>query len=336
MTTITVRVPEWLKKEMSRYKEINWADVIRDSIKRKLAELKQPTMIDDLIKEYIKQKNEIKLRTLDLFANFLKQYYILENIKIMYGEEAVDVAQEALSDLSSLGIKKPYDEIGNIEVSEIISSAFSINDVYDLFEEKLRKRLSNTNKYIEDAVWLLSQYGSRIVPDGFERTFKILHPDFEGDILNELVKIGILYKDYYESRAYSHLEYKVPTYATSILEEFTAKRIELIKENLMELVWEGWFKEFLEWMSEDSYPKVFEAYREDEIKEEYKKRYGRDFNEILSQLIKKYLVIIDYWPRRRRAGKRKSEPPYWVIKITPTALSLDTFITLLNSKAELR
>ncbi len=39
MANITLSVPEDLKKEMEKFPEINWSEVARDSIKKKIAQL---------------------------------------------------------------------------------------------------------------------------------------------------------------------------------------------------------------------------------------------------------------------------------------------------------
>lgn len=39
MTNITLSIPEDLKKEMENFPEINWSEVARDSIKKKIAQL---------------------------------------------------------------------------------------------------------------------------------------------------------------------------------------------------------------------------------------------------------------------------------------------------------
>ena len=39
MANITLSIPEELKREMEKFPEINWSEVARDSIKRKIAQL---------------------------------------------------------------------------------------------------------------------------------------------------------------------------------------------------------------------------------------------------------------------------------------------------------
>lgn len=39
MANITLSIPESLKKEMEKFPEINWSEVARDSIKKKIAQL---------------------------------------------------------------------------------------------------------------------------------------------------------------------------------------------------------------------------------------------------------------------------------------------------------
>jgi len=328
MTSITIRVPDWMKTEMERHKDINWAEVIRSCIRTKLAQFKQPTVIDELVERYLRQDDEVKLRTLEVFAELLNVYYVLDNIRIMYGDNAVNKAQEALDELKDLGIEDPYDKIGNVEAREAIFYVFDEKGVYGKFEGKLRKEISHADNTIKDAVWLLSQYDSRVVPDGFERTFKILHPNFNKDILNELVRIGILYKDYYDSRAYSHWWYRVPSYASLVLEEIAKSREEFVKKNLKKLIRAEWFKDFLKWMG--STIKWIMVYEEENVKTEYKELYGKDLDEVLSTLVRDGILIIDYYPRRRRAGRRKSEPPYWMLRITPTASKVMSFDILFD------
>ncbi len=62
--------------------------------------------------------------------------------------------------------------------------------------------------------------------------------------------------------------------------------------------------------------RVVPEYEEDRVKEEF--QGSKPFDEVVAELIRKGIVIIDYRPHRRRAGKRSSRPPYWVYKFTPT------------------
>jgi len=39
MVNITLSIPEGLKKEMEKFPEINWSEVARDSIKKKITQL---------------------------------------------------------------------------------------------------------------------------------------------------------------------------------------------------------------------------------------------------------------------------------------------------------
>jgi len=39
LTNITLSIPRELKKEMEKFPEINWSEVARDSIKKKIAQL---------------------------------------------------------------------------------------------------------------------------------------------------------------------------------------------------------------------------------------------------------------------------------------------------------
>lgn len=72
------------------------------------------------------------------------------------------------------------------------------------------------------------------------------------------------------------------------------------------------------------------VYEEEKVKTEYKELYGKDLDEVLSILVKEGILIIDYDPRRRRAGRRKSQPSYWMLRITPTASKVMSFDILFD------
>ncbi len=330
MTSITIRVPDWMKAEMDRHKEINWAEVIRNCIRTKLAELKPVIVIEELVDKYLKQNDEIKLRTLDLFAENIGEYQISSNIKIMYGEWAIQKASETLSELKEIGIEKPYNKIGDSEAREVISDVLDRKGIYDMFKEKLKMELRSAEKYITDAIWLLSHYDYRkILPEGFIRTFGILHPEFKGDIMYDLTRMGMLYMNYSRTTHYFYKYYKVPLYAHKVLEDIAQNNEKFVRDNLRKLIKENWFIDFIKWMnidinnlSYDSYwwnSKWIGIYKEREVKDSYKKTYGKDFDEVLSTLIKMGILIIDYRPEKRRAGSR-GHPPFWVLRLTPIAI----------------
>ena len=80
---------------------------------------------------------------------------------------------------------------------------------------------------------------------------------------------------------------------------------------------------FFKWM--DGCWKCVEAYVEESIIKKELEEKGLDlsieeFREVSKKLIEEGILIIDYFPRRRRVGRRKSQPAEWIYKITHDAL----------------
>lgn len=207
-------------------------------------------------------------------------------------------------------------------------------------------------KYIvEDAIWLVSQYAyndfykeycRKIHPEGFERTFKILHSN-SNNVLDVLTQWGILRRGYYRSKAYRYPYYKVRGKTKTrrkLLDNIAKSQEETIKENLKDLLSEDWFLDFLKWMGYKE-EKWIDIHQESNVKESYQQSYGKNLDDVISELVKKYILIIDYHPERRRNGRRKHEPPYWVLRIAPTTLKVklefsEILAVLKGLKASLR
>ena len=183
---------------------------------------------------------------------------------------------------------------------------------------------------VEKAVWLLSQYfvsdpisehsfTKYIVPNGFVRTLEImLDRNDVSDLIERLIKIGLVFIDLYSSRAYYHemivsADYAYPVFKNSFLKDGYLVSSYLTGSERSD------FMAFFKWLSK-GYGLEFRAvaeYEEDKVKREFDGK--RPFDEVLAELIKNGIVLIDYWPYRRRAGKRSSMPPHWVYKLTPAA-----------------
>ncbi len=57
MTTVSVRIPDKMKKEMDKHSEINWSEVLRQAIKKKLKNQRKPNQIRAvLINERIRKQ----------------------------------------------------------------------------------------------------------------------------------------------------------------------------------------------------------------------------------------------------------------------------------------
>ncbi len=51
MPTITLSVPEQLKKDMDSFKEVNWSEVTRELIRGKIERLKLLKKMDEMLKD---------------------------------------------------------------------------------------------------------------------------------------------------------------------------------------------------------------------------------------------------------------------------------------------
>ena len=151
------------------------------------------------------------------------------------------------------------------------------------------------------------------------RTHQIYFDLDEGnaqELINELVKIRFVYRDYFDSRAYSYPFLHIPDYAEGIISE--------LMENVK--ITFNYYKEsndliiFLKWIR-GIRKNVSEYKEEEEIKKELIE-INMDFNKfikIVNKMIKGKILVIDYDPRRRHTGRRRSSPAMWIYKLTPVA-----------------
>ena len=221
--------------------------------------------------------------------------------------------------------------------------------VYDKFEEDLRRKLEAESWEVKEAAWLLSQYFIEdpyrdyeysiwVEPHGFTRALGIiLDREDVLDVINRLVEIGLVFWDLYSSRAFFHEMIVGADYARSLFIELSTQEGYWFQGISTSLLKNPDFMAFLKWLSSHGleFRPVVE-YEEEKAKREFKG--SRPFDEVLAELVKRGVVLIDYWPHRRRAGKRSSRPPYWVYRLTPVAKRklLPRLLTECLSKLNLR
>ncbi len=328
MPNLTVRLPEDLYRRVKERRDINWAEVVRRSI---ISYLNQP-LVTDKLDEYIwnlvKEGEWEKLRYLhmktELLAEIYGWNYARRNLEIMYPNKADKIQQQVDSDLASMGIDPKLVGYGpnNRRISEIVKDYMILHGVYDYFVEDCRKKLSNTNWKVREAAVILSQYESTHIPlDGFLRTLQIYFDLDEAnaqELINELVRVGLVYRDYYDSRAYSYPFLRVPDYAQDIISEL-ADNVKIAfnyYSNPEDLLL------FLKWMR--GIRKYVLEYREDEEIKKELEEIGTSidlskFKEIINKMVKGKILVIDYDPHRRHTGRRSSSPAMWIYKLTPAA-----------------
>ncbi len=328
MPNLTVRLPEDLYRRVKERRDVNWAEVVRRAI---ISYLNQP-LVNDKLDEYIwslvKEGEWEKLRYLhmktELLAEMYGWNYAKRNLEIMYPDKANEIQRQVNNDLASMGIDPRLVGYGpnNRRISEIVKDYMILHGVYDYFIEECKKRLSNTSWKVREAAEILSQYESTHIPlNGFLRTMQIYFDLDEAnaeELINELVRVGLVYRDYYDSRAYSYPFLRLPDYAQDIINEL-ADNVKITFNYYSEpndLIL------FLKWMG--GIGKYVLEYREDEeIKKELKEiRISIDLNkfkEIINKMVKGKILVIDYKPHRRRTGRRSSSPAMWIYKLTPAA-----------------
>ncbi|MCS7385797.1 MAG: hypothetical protein NDF55_03515 [archaeon GB-1867-005] len=329
--TFTFRLPKELLKRMKERRDINWAQIFREVIRRVLNEPVLPKAIEDLIHSLYKSDDWEALLCLYLKADLLNERYILRNLETIYPGRATEIVDRLNSLLSDMGVDPRLSGYSDgLFLRDIVKDGLLMYGVYDKFEEDIKEKLEDECLEVKKAVWLLSQYfvsdpfsehgfTRYIVPNGFARTLRImLDRNDVSDLIERLIRMGLVFIDLYSSRAYYHEMIVGADYAYPIFKNSFLKGDYFVSSYLTGSERSD-FMAFLKWLSK-GYGLEFRAvveYEDDKVKREFDGK--RSFNEVLTELIKKGIVLIDYWPYRRRAGKRSSMPPRWVYKLTPAA-----------------
>ncbi len=333
---ISVRVPWKLKKEMDRHPEINWSEILRRCIYRHLQKIEgTPHEFLDILETY---RDDIrKLWALHVYLsifpyNTFERGYVLKTLKLLFGNESEGILEEVEQDL-----RKHFPEM-DYKLRDAFIEFFENSEFIEPIYNEVATRVTSASSNQKLGVWLLEKFvqgnifgdSEYVHPEGINRTYSIVTGDSNTKIADELVKMGLMYVDYYESRAYSHWWYIVPGYALDFLSAFRDQHDKFgwyswkpEKIAVGTLLQDAKVLEFLKWMG--GTVKYIEVYLEEEkIRRELHESglnidYA-DFIEIRKALISEGLLIIDYSPHRRRAGKRSSSPAQWVYKIPPDSV----------------
>jgi len=325
----SIRLPRELLERMRERKDVNWAEVVREAIRRVLNEPFLPVTLERLIRELRDSDQWKLLLCLYLKAELLDPQYLVKNLDVVYPGEGGEIASRLDALLRERGIEPDLrGSYGGKSLRELVKEGLLLYGVYDKFEADVREKLERASWEVRRATWLLSQYliedpyrgyeaSLRVVPHGFIRTLGLmLERENVTGIVDELVKMGLVFWDYYSSKAFSHEELVGADYARPILvEQFMSK----ILSYSSDLLRNEKFLAFLKWILR-GYSLDFRAVVEYE-EEEAKREFGdpKLFDEVLKDLVKRGIVLIGYWPHRSRAGRRSSMPPHWVFKLTPIA-----------------
>jgi len=333
---VSVRVPWNLKKEMDRHPEVNWSEILRRCIVQHLQKMEGTSHeFVEILEEY---KSDVKrlwalhvYLTIFPYDNFERRY-VVKTLKLLFGNDSESILEEVERDLGKRFSETDY------RLRDAFLEFFENSEFIEPIYHEVTKRVTSASTNQKLGVWLLEKFaqgdifGSRVYvhPEGINRTYSIVVGDTDVKIADELVKLGLMYVDYYESRAYSHWSYIVPGYALDFLSAF--------KDQHDKFGWYSWkperiavgtllrdskVLEFLKWMG--GTVKSVEVYVEEEkIKKELREAglsIGyEDFVEVRKALISEGLLIIDYSPHRRRAGRRSSSPARWRYEIPPESV----------------
>ncbi len=331
----SIRIPEAIKREMERHKEINWSEFIRNQIMREINYPKAPKKMKELVTDYVNNDAFDKLWILHMFSEGIQKRYIYENTKLIFGEDKEEQVDEVEHDLKEYGFRNLFEKIdGELYIANAIKLALDEKGVMNKFHDECAKRLKNATSEVKEGAWLLCLYiednlnqeSAFFIPDGFEKTFSFIRPDETNEIVSEMVKLGIVYLDHYKSNAYSHWWHKIPDYALQILSEiyqgkgakFGICKSKPNHQDIKRLLSNKKVKSFFKWMG--GHKKYVNEYQENEIIEKELQLTSKEFRQLITKLVKENMLIIDYMPDRRRAGKRSSSPSKWIYKIPSSVL----------------
>ncbi|WP_456396632.1 hypothetical protein [Thermococcus sp.] len=333
---ISVRVPLELKREMERHPEINWSEILRRCIYQHLQKIEgTPHKFLEVLEAY---KSDIeRLWALHVYLSIFpysasERAYVLKTVKLLFGNDSNSILEEVEQEL-----QKYFPEMDYL-VRDTFLELFENSEFIDSIYHEVAKRVASASYNKKLGVWLLekfvqdSLFGTReyISPEGINRTYHIITGDTNAKIADELIRLGLMYVGFYESRAYSHWWYLVPGYALDFLSAFKDQHAEFgwytwkpDKASVRSLLQDAKVLEFLKWMNGTI--KYVEVYVEEEKVKKELNEAGlninyEDFIEVRKALVSEGLLIIDYSPHRRRVGRRASSPAAWIYKIPPESV----------------
>lgn len=350
-TRFTLRLDQDLKDEMNRL-DVNWSQYLRNAIKERIGEDKHRT-VQKLVDSY--RESLPKLWVLHMFSYGIRKQYVyetaelvLEGMSLAEGHDSTDeVVDEVHNDLKNRGLDSMYERIEGSDVRTGMAIRGEIAErTPSSFEERVRERIDKPREESELeagvrtlALFLWNRFDEErvtIIPDGVERTWNLAVEAKDASIdIDDLLRAGLLYKDYYRSNAYGHTQYRVPDYALSVLEQLTDEHSIVNRDEMHDAVVEtikedSDFKEFIDWM--DGRVKLVTTYNEEEEIEEQLVEGEIDltpdkFHNVRRELVQKGILVIDVIPHRRAAGSRSSRPEKYKYKLTdPALVSLEVLL----------
>ena len=333
MPRVTVRVPDQMKEEMDDEEDINWSEHIRKSIRERPGG-SPSRKLHTLAAAY--PSDLLRLWILHMFSYGMSKRYIYETAEEIFGENKDDVVDEVEADLEERGMENMYDEIEDgLKIGDTIQNTVASYGISKI-KDHVKESINDSPREVRDGVYILSLYvrdrldreSTSINPEGIERTWKI-YTGSEVDI-DDIVSTGLIYKNHYNSNAYSHWYYKIPDYGLELIEEIISDSSEFgiyhsdpKRSTLRDVLNENESREFLRWMNGSS--KYVSTYNEeddieDQLEDEDISLTLEEFAEVRKKLIQDKVLLIGYSPHRSSTGNRSSRPARWSYKLTQPAL----------------
>jgi len=344
MAQIGIRIPDEVKKRMEERKDINWSEFIRKKIIEEIEYPRTPRKIKKIVQDY--HSDIYKLWILHMFSYNIDINEIYETAELIFGKEMDSEVDKVRADLNTLGTTKMYDKLDNgLYVGEAIRVEIENNGGVDI-EGEIKERIKQLSDAIKKGIYLLSFYvlddldkdHTYIMPQGFEKTWMIYIG--ENVDTDDIFRSGILYKNYYYSRAYSHWFHIIHNYGLDILGElnknpsdFEIHGVFSSEYSIKKMLEREDVKKFLRWMG--GIRKHINTYQEEEeickqLEEKGIELKMEDFKKVQNELVKEMILRFDFWPGRKRAGRRSSTPAYWVYKLDDRSLDYITDTLLKN------
>lgn len=325
MKRITIRVPGWVKDEMDRRSDINWSQKVRDELIKYLKKEDVPIELRNIIRGYKNDKNLDMLKALFLYAVIYEKtgQPLKTNLSIMFGDRAKTIETEIEVVFEKLGITDRYDKVfQDRNFCDVLLDTLFEEVIDDLEEDIIHTFENIENKgLIAKALWLLSLY-LEVEPDSTYTRFEDMEMEilfshaFENpdEIIQELNKIGIIYYNYYYSKAYTHKDYAIPIYAYKLIRDVQKNPYNYslydfgdFKGNIEKILSEKRNRDFLKWLKKDFDKNFCNDTTVQSFKKQFNSKYGENaFDDTLHGLVDKGLLICRYWPHRRHSGRRSS------------------------------
>lgn len=345
---VNFRISEDLDRRMKREKGINWSQYLRDMIRARLEELDAGLTyrkVQRLVERY--EKDLRRTWILHMFACGIDKRHIYETAEALFEEEhdaTVDMVQDDLRESSLLPVWKRID-VG-LQVKEVLLGEIREGPIRQIREEIIDNRAQRfQERNLVEGVELLASFArlsnmaerAFLRPEGFERTWELLTG--EDHDIDELLWTGLIYKDRYESNAYSYRQYVVPGYGLGMMrrmrEDVQFRDMPAYSSEILQLRPEDVdlvkllrsenpdVRSLLAWIGGSK--KYVAAHNEsDQILAELdEKNLDLDkeaFDRALERAVEKRLIIIDYAPPRKSTSGRDSRPAQWIYRISPAAL----------------